>query len=248
MSDTYLVFDMDGVLAEVTESYREAVVQTVRHFTGKTIERDSIQGYKNRGGFNNDWLLSQQICADLGIQVPYDTVAKFFCDLFFGPNGNDGLVSREVWLPRDGLLESLARRYRLAIFTGRLHSEADVTLRRYAANIAFSPIIAEEDVVKGKPAPEGLFLIREQTGAENMIYVGDTVDDARSARSAGVPFIGIAAPSAPLYKELVALLRGEGAFAVLDDVNQIEAALEAAPPGTEPRPGTEPQPGTEPRP
>jgi HAD superfamily phosphatase len=58
MSSTYLVFDMDGVLAEVTESYREAVVQTVRHFTGTSIERDSIQEYKNRGGFNNDWLLS----------------------------------------------------------------------------------------------------------------------------------------------------------------------------------------------
>jgi HAD superfamily phosphatase len=216
VSATYLVFDMDGVLAEVTESYREAVVQTVRHFTGKTIERDSIQEYKNRGGFNNDWLLSQQICSDLGVEVPYDTVAKFFCDLFFGPNGNDGLVSREVWVPKDGLLESLARRYRLAIFTGRLHSEADV--------------------VTGKPAPEGLFLIREQTGAENMIYVGDTVDDARCARSAGVPFIGIAAPSAPLYNELVALLRAEGAFAVLDELNQIEAALDGAPLKTEPRP------------
>jgi HAD superfamily hydrolase (TIGR01548 family) len=225
----YLVFDMDGVLAEVTESYRESVVQTVLHFTGKTIERDSIQEYKNRGGFNNDWLLSQQICADLGVQVPYAVVAKYFCDLFFGPNGNDGLVSREVWVPKDGLLESLARRYRLAIFTGRLHSEADITLQRYAADITFSPIIAEGDITNGKPAPDGLLLIRELTGAQNMIYVGDTVDDARSARSAGVPFIGIAAPTSPLYDELVALLRGEGAFAVLDDVNQIEAALEAAP-------------------
>lgn len=231
MSATYLVFDMDGVLAEVSESYREGVVQTVRHFTGKTIERDSIQQYKNRGGFNNDWLLSQQICADLGVQVPYDTVTKFFCDIFFGPNGNDGLVAREVWVPRDGLLKSLSRRYKLAIFTGRLHSEAGVTLKRYATDVPFSPVIAEGDVANGKPAPDGLLLIREQTGAENMIYVGDTVDDARSAKSAGVPFIGIAAPSTPMYEDLVALLRGEGAFAVLDDVNQIESALERAPHG-----------------
>jgi HAD superfamily phosphatase len=235
MSATYLVFDMDGVLAEVTESYREAVVQTVLHFTGKSIERDSIQEYKNRGGFNNDWLLSQQICADLGVKVPYDGLVKYFCELFFGPNGDDGLVSREVWVPSDGLLESLAQRYRLAIFTGRLQSEAAITLKRYAANIAFSPIIAEDDVVNGKPAPDGLFMIREQTGAENMIYVGDTVDDARSAKSARVPFIGIAALSTPGHKELVALLRNEGAFAVLDDVNQIEGALNCAPAQTEPR-------------
>jgi HAD superfamily phosphatase len=161
---------------------------------------------------------------------------KYFCDLFFGPNGDDGLVSREVWVPRDGLLESLSQRYQLAIFTGRLHSEADVTLRRYAANIAFSPIIAEGDIVNGKPAPDGLLLIQKQTGAKSMIYVGDTVDDARSARSAGVPFIGIAAPSTPGHRQLVTLLRNEGAFAVLDDVNQIAVALEVAPPQTEPRP------------
>ena len=30
-----LVFDMDGVLVDVTESYRETVVKTVEHFTGR---------------------------------------------------------------------------------------------------------------------------------------------------------------------------------------------------------------------
>ena len=29
-----IVFDMDGVLVEVTQSYREAIRETVRHFTG----------------------------------------------------------------------------------------------------------------------------------------------------------------------------------------------------------------------
>jgi len=91
MSQTCLVFDMDGVLAEVTESYRESVVQTVRHFTGQPVSRVRIQEYKNRGGFNNDWLLSQQICADLGVRVPYESVVKYFCDIFFGPGGDDGL-------------------------------------------------------------------------------------------------------------------------------------------------------------
>jgi HAD superfamily phosphatase len=225
MSAPYLVFDMDGVLAEVTESYREAVVQSVHHFTGKTIERDSIQEYKNRGGFNNDWLLSQQICADLGVQVPYDSVVKYFCDIFFGPGGDDGLISREIWIPEPGLLETLAEKFQLAIFTGRLQSEAAITLRRYASNISFSPIIAVEDVSEGKPAPDGLLLIREQTGAEKMVYVGDTVDDARSSKAAGVPFIGIAATSNPWNKELAALLRAEGACAVLDNVNQIAGAL-----------------------
>ena len=220
-----LIFDMDGVLAEVSGSYREAVVQTVLHFTGNTVDNARIQEYKNRGGFNNDWLLSQQICRDFGVEVAYDTVVEYFCAIFFGPGGDDGLISREVWIPEAGLLARLAERFRLSIFTGRLHSEAAITLRRYASEIAFDPIIAADDPVAGKPAPDGLLLIRKQTGARNMIYVGDTVDDARSSKAAGVPFIGIAAPASPHHAELAALLHAEGAIAVLDDVNQIEGVL-----------------------
>ena len=42
-----IVFDMDGVLVEVSESYRETICRTVEHFTGKTITRELIQEYKN---------------------------------------------------------------------------------------------------------------------------------------------------------------------------------------------------------
>ena len=44
-----LVFDMDGVLAEVTESYRETIVQTVQHFTGKTRHPRSHPGLQEPG-------------------------------------------------------------------------------------------------------------------------------------------------------------------------------------------------------
>ena len=64
-----LVFDMDGVLVEVSESYRETVVQTVHRLSGKTITRELIQDYKNQGGWNNDWALSQKIAADMGVNV-----------------------------------------------------------------------------------------------------------------------------------------------------------------------------------
>ena len=110
-----LVFDMDGVLVDVTESYRETIVKTVEHFTGKMISRDSIQDYKNQGGWNNDWLLSQKICHGSGVEVPYATVVEYFNYLFLG----QGMIHRERWLPRDGFLDRLAERFDLAIFTGR---------------------------------------------------------------------------------------------------------------------------------
>ena len=75
--DPLIVFDMDGVLTEVSESYREAIVETVDHFTGQRVTRDLIQEYKNQGGWNNDWALSQKIAADLGVEVAYNDVVDY---------------------------------------------------------------------------------------------------------------------------------------------------------------------------
>jgi HAD superfamily phosphatase len=219
-----IVFDMDGVLAEVTESYREAIVQTVAHFTGQRIERDLIQGYKNRGGWNNDWALSQKIAADLGVQVPYDTVVDYFNEIFIGKNGN-GLIQREQWFPKQGLLERLRQRFGLAIFTGRLQYEAEITLKRFAPVCSFDPLLCAEHVTKSKPAPDGLLAIRQMNPGRKLWYVGDTVDDARSARAAGVPFIGIAARTHSRRDDILRLFQEEQAVAVLENVNEIESAL-----------------------
>src|SRR5215472_14829414 len=121
-ADPLIVFDMDGVLVEVTESYRGTVAATVRHFTGRDITNLEIQEYKNRGGFNNDWRLSHQITRDFGIEVEYDAVVEKFKSIFWG-NGSDGLILREKWMAEAGLLERLQSRYGLAIFTGRMADE-----------------------------------------------------------------------------------------------------------------------------
>jgi HAD superfamily phosphatase len=222
--DAVIVFDMDGVLAEVTESYRESIVQTVKYFTGKTVSRDAIQDYKNQGGWNNDWALSQKIAADFGTLIDYETVIEKFNDFFLGENGN-GLVQREQWFPQPGLLERLSHRYRLALFTGRLRYEADITLRRFAPCVLFDPIVCADDVAAAKPDPEGLLAIQQRSPEHKLWYVGDTVDDARCARAAQAPFIGIAAHTHTKRDELIALFERENAVAILENINEIEGAL-----------------------
>lgn len=222
-----LVFDMDGVLVEVSESYREAIRETVRHFTGDLVSHDLIQDFKDEGGWNNDWLLSHRLITDRGRQVEYGDVVEYFNAIFLGENG-DGLISREKWMPETGLLERLSERMTLAIFTGRAKYEADVTLARYANGINFHPIITDESVSNPKPAPDGLYLIREHYPDKHIWYLGDTVDDARSAQSAGVPFIGVSMPHNSRHAEIAKSLRGEGAFAVLQDINELEPLVRTA--------------------
>ena len=211
-----LIFDMDGVLVDVTDSYRETVVLTVAHFTGQSISRDLIQDYKNQGGWNNDWMLSQKICADLGVEVPYAEVVRYFNYLFL----DQGMIHRERWLPRNGLLDRLAGKFELAIYTGRTRREVEITLNREGLLERFL-ILTADDVQREKPAPDGLWKIASLRPKQKLLYVGDTVDDARCARAANVPFIGIASPASPRREQLLDLFQREGAIQVLGDINEI---------------------------
>lgn len=226
MQKPVVVFDMDGVLVDVTESYREAIRATVAHFSGQEVTRARIQDYKNAGGWNDDWSLSHHLIQSAGVDVDLPTVVEYFQSIFHGGNGTEGLIMREKWLARGGLFDRLKSRFDLAVFTGRLRWEAELTLNRFWSAANFEYIVGAGDVERLKPAPDGLLRIRELSGGSPMWYVGDTVDDARSSAAAGVPFVGIAAPANPRYGELITLLRAEGAVAVLDDINRLEDVLQ----------------------
>jgi HAD superfamily phosphatase len=217
-----LVFDMDGVLVDVADSYRAAIASTVEHFSGRAISHDFIQQYKNAGGWNNDWALSEKLILDTAnVEVPYDEIVAVFQEHLLGKN-HDGLILRERWIPADSLLEKLAVAHRLAIFTGRPRAEIDFTLTRFAPKVEWSKIIADGEVANAKPAPDGLIAIAAAQSGSTLIYFGDTVDDAQSARAAGVRFIGVAdARSEGLRK----LLEAEGAEAVIESINEIEEVL-----------------------
>ncbi len=228
MKHGVVVFDMDGVLVNVTASYREAIRQTVEHFTGKPVQPGEIQDYKNAGGWNNDWALSHRMCLDRGLEVDYAAVVDHFQQIFLGAHF-DGLIQREEWIPRGGFLEDLELRFHLAVFTGRERAEAMHTLRRFAPMVAFHPLLGDEDVAQKKPHPEGLETIASMYPGQALTYIGDTVDDARSAKAAGVRFLGVADPANPRVEELRALLWAEGAVAVAADLNELEPAIYSEP-------------------
>jgi HAD superfamily hydrolase (TIGR01549 family) len=202
-----IVFDMDGVLVDVTASYRTAIQATVLHFSGHEPPPEDIQK------------LSHAMIRERGKDVPYQTVVDHFQEIFHG-----GLILRELWVATDGLFDRLAERHHMAVFTGRFRWEAHVTLKRFLPGV-FDPVVGVDDVAHSKPDPEGLLKICSSVPHGKCWYVGDTVDDARASAAARVPFIGIASPASPRHDFLVQLLRDEGAVAVLDDINQLEAAI-----------------------
>ncbi len=224
MGTRLLIFDMDGVLVDVTDSYRRTIAETVKLFTGTEITNGEIQELKNRGHSNNDWDLTLEIVESLGRRTTKEQVIAEFQKIYLG-NNYDGLIARERWLPQNGLFERLAQRFRFAMFSGRERWEVLHTLGKFAPGAVFDPIVGMEDVKREKPDPEGLLKIVEQLAPEEVFYIGDVMDDCLAARAARVSFIGVVGDEIPMRAKLESLFREQGARAVIASVNELESVL-----------------------
>ena len=99
-----VVLDVDGVLVDVEDSYRRAIVESIERVHGETIERDQVQMFKNAGGFNNDWeltyaaalyLLAHERGLTVGLQSYTDEIAL-----------NDGGLDAALAVVEDALDEN----------------------------------------------------------------------------------------------------------------------------------------------
>ncbi|MFN7499873.1 MAG: TIGR01548 family HAD-type hydrolase, partial [Dolichospermum sp.] len=60
---TIVIFDIDGVIRDVSGSYRRALSDTVEYFTGQAYRPTAmdIDHLKSEGIWNNDWEASQEL-------------------------------------------------------------------------------------------------------------------------------------------------------------------------------------------
>jgi HAD superfamily phosphatase len=225
-----LIFDVDGVLIEVSGSFHRTIMDTVRHFTGHRVTATEIHEWKNRSGYNDDWRLSTDWIASLGSPIPYEEVKAKFQSFYWGKNGK-GNVRRERWLVSAALIARWAKTFELALFTGRSKQELSYTLDGARADIRdhFRKIVTMEDVARLKPAPEGLIKILNGRDPGKALYLGDSIDDALAARDARVPFLGVLPWRSEARRLRAASLRKLGALHILSGVRDLDTWLRRSP-------------------
>lgn len=214
-------FDMDGVLVDISNSYMKAIEQTVKYFTGIQIKKDRIISYKHRGGFNDDWDLTEAIIKEEGYQVKKDKIIEKFQNLYRGDNF-DGLVLNEKWLLKTNTIKWIKNRYKTGIITGRTKKNALFSLKKNKVYQYFDVHITMDDTpgAKKKPSPFGIKKAMKQLKVKTAIYAGDSVDDMRAASAAGITPIGVINPFHPFAKQKQ-LLNENGAKHIIEDINQI---------------------------
>lgn len=222
-----LVFDMDGVLVDVTNSYYEAIKYTYNYFTGKTITTEQIVQAKKQGGLNNDWDLTSYLIEQSGFKFSYEKIVEVFQSQYW--NDGSGSINKEKLLIDERLLRELSQKYNLAVFTGRPRQEALYTLNKFNIRQYFEKIVTMDDLPseKQKPDIEGLKIIKNAFITEYLIYFGDTVDDAKCASNMPSAYgVGVLPPS-DKSDDLKEILQNAGAKRVINNINEIKIVLES---------------------
>ena len=205
-----ICFDVDGVLADVSRSYRRAIAETVASYGAQTNAAE-IDAIKSEGDANNDWLLTQKILARRGIESDFNEVKARFEELYQGKDGNPGLWAAERFIGERQALLELSEKLPLAMVTGRPRKDAERFIKQFELEGLFSAVITMEDA-PAKPSPEPVLLAMETLGVERVWMLGDTPDDIEAARGAGALPIGILAPGSEREKQSQILLEKGAAF------------------------------------
>ncbi|MDY6899696.1 MAG: TIGR01548 family HAD-type hydrolase [Cyanobacteriota bacterium] len=192
-----VVFDIDGVVRDVSGSYRRALADTVEQFTAQAYRptADDIDRLKSEGVWNNDWEGSQELIyryfetqgkSREQVKLDYNSIVDFFQSRYRGsdPNNLTGYICDEPLLLQPSYLNELTEAGILwGFFSGATRASATYVLQQRLS--LESPVLIAMEDAPGKPDPTGLFSTLEllKNDVDNIknfppvIYVGDTVAD-----------------------------------------------------------------------
>jgi HAD superfamily hydrolase (TIGR01548 family) len=253
-----VVLDIDGVLVDVADSYRRAIVESIEYVYGDTVEKAAVQQFKDAGGFNNDWTLTdaaalfvlagregergapaERASGEAASQSGYDGDVGAFTDavaerggglegakdvvrahldqdaaervfdewdperlrdvfqqLYLGGSlyerleggtadlDTPGFIDDESVLIAPETIRRLTEQYPVCVLTGRPADEAGIALDRVGLDVPVERRFTMDDWDEGKPDPTALVELAERTGADSVVFVGDTLDDVRTALNA----------------------------------------------------------------
>jgi HAD superfamily phosphatase len=188
-----IIFDIDGVIRDVGNSYRRAIADTVEEFTAGDWRpsMEDLDNLKSEGIWNNDWEASQELIYRYfesidqpreAVSLNYERIVEFFQLRYRGkhPELFDGYIAQEPLLVSSDYFQQLSDNHiGWGFFSGATRGSAEFILKhRLKLN---KPILVAMEDAPSKPDPTGMFATVEQieTPQANLpvFYLGDTVAD-----------------------------------------------------------------------
>ncbi|MEL6440234.1 MAG: TIGR01548 family HAD-type hydrolase [Cyanobacteria bacterium J06621_8] len=252
MNQAIIIFDIDGVIRDVGNSYRRAIADTVEHFTdgGWRPTMSDLDNLKSEGVWNNDWEASQELTYRYfesqdkpreAVDLDYARIVEFFQERYRGKNPEqfNGYIAQEPLLVSTQYFEQLAaNQIPYGFFSGATIGSANFVVKQ-RLKLEHPVLVAMEDA-PSKPDPTGMFkTIKQLVGDSELtptFYLGDTVADMYTVVKARAIQpqrswigVGILPPhvqtSATRKADYAQKLMEAGAEVVLNNVEQLDLAM-----------------------
>ena len=116
------------------------------------------------------------------------------CLCIFKKNYSENMCNNTV--PYNGILKILKdlqnKGVKIGVVSNKFDSAVKELCKKYFGNLVDIAVGQSDDVPK-KPAPEGVFKVMKELGAEKIstVYIGDSEVDVQTAKNSGLPCIGV---------------------------------------------------------
>ena len=180
-----LIFDFDYTLGDSTEGIVVCVNYALEQLGYALAERETI---RKTIGLH----LEETYRVLTGDET--ETKAAQFSKLFITKADQ---VMTDCTCFFEGALELLEKwkgqGYQIGIVTTKYHYRIDSILKKYQGAHLIDLIVGGDNVKHPKPDPEGVIQVLAEWNMDKsqVLYVGDSLVDARTAQSAGVDFAGV---------------------------------------------------------
>jgi HAD superfamily hydrolase (TIGR01509 family) len=170
-----VVFDMDGTLFDSSAVVPDAYVAVVAELAGRAVTRqDVITAYP----VGPPAVLLAHLT---GRPVGPEHLARYHALLRLGAG------SLRPYPGLHGVLDALAARIPLAVFTGADRTAALMLLEATGLASRFDAVVGSDEIERPKPDPEGILEACRRLGVPpaRAAYVGDSARDLEAARRSG---------------------------------------------------------------
>ncbi len=176
-----IIFDLNGTLLDDYE-YNIKAFQKVFERFGLTIPHERLDALLGKPTSH----IIEVVLRENGIEADHPTLASEKVGNYMKMTAGRDLFFPDV---RE-TLSALKENYRIGMFTGVTRKQVD-TLGDFLDH--FELIVAGEEAIKPKPAPDTLLYMADRLGLEpeECVYVGDMPQDMTLARNAGMGGIGV---------------------------------------------------------
>ena len=170
-----LIFDVDGVIIDVSLSYHYAIKNTAEKFLGVSLDIEKVREIKFKNGINNDYIATLEVIRSFNKEASLEEIIKEF----------DAEYERLKHLERLILSREFFKKIRefkcpLGILTGRPRKDLRSAFDRFGL-WEFFDFVVDDDTIEDpslrKPNPYALNFCLEIAQLDGAIYVGDSLAD-----------------------------------------------------------------------